>query len=447
MKLVYDFLEQLKINKNDNIVVAVSYGPDSMMLLDIIKDFYKENKIVCAHVHHNHRTESDKEALYLEKYCKKNNIIFEMMKINKYRNDKFTEEEARIKRYEFFDKLMNKYDSKYLFTAHHGDDLVETILMRLSRGSSLKGYSGISLMSKRSNYNLVRPLLYVTKKDILVYCDINKISYAVDKSNLDNDYTRNRYRNNILPLLKEENKNIHTQYLKFSTVLQETEEFINRITLNLYDTVVNNDVIDLTALLKQDEYLIKRVIMLFLGNYYKNNISLLNDTHISLILDLIKSNKTNDRLCLPNKINLIKSYNKLYFDKDNCYNNYCFLFENYIKLPNGYAIKRIDRLENTSNYVAAFNSNDIDLPLYVRSKNSGDKMEILGLNGNKKIKDIFIDEKVELNKRKDYPILIDNNGNILWLPGLKKSKYDKSKTQNYDIILKYYKEENNDRSN
>ena len=202
MKLVYDFLEKLYINKDDNIVVAVSYGPDSMMLLDVIKNFYKENKIICAHVHHNHRKESDMEALELESYCKKNDITFEMMKINAYKNNKFTEEEARNKRYEFFDELMKKYESKYLFTAHHGDDLVETILMRLARGSSLKGYSGISLISKRGCYNLVRPLLYVTKEDILSYCENNKISYAVDKSNLDNNYTRNRYRNKVLPLLK-----------------------------------------------------------------------------------------------------------------------------------------------------------------------------------------------------------------------------------------------------
>ena len=71
MKSVYDFLENLNISKNDNIIVAVSFGPDSMMLLDVIKNFYKQNDIICAHVHHNHRKESDEEAILLEKYCKK----------------------------------------------------------------------------------------------------------------------------------------------------------------------------------------------------------------------------------------------------------------------------------------------------------------------------------------------------------------------------------------
>ena len=130
MKDVYKFLDSLHIKKEDIITVAVSYGPDSMFLLDLLKNKYKENKIICCHVHHNHREESNLEKDALEKYCMKNNIIFEFMKIDKYKNNKFTEEEARKKRYEFFDKVLKKYNSKYLFTAHHGDDLIETILTK-----------------------------------------------------------------------------------------------------------------------------------------------------------------------------------------------------------------------------------------------------------------------------------------------------------------------------
>ena len=447
MKSVYDFLENLNIKKNDNIIVAVSFGPDSMMLLDVIRNYYTKNKIICAHVHHNHRKESDEEALLLQKYCNENNIKFEMMKINTYKNDRFTEEEARNKRYEFFDLLMNKYNSKFLFTAHHGDDLIETILMRLTRGSSLKGYSGIPLVSKRGCYNLVRPLLYLTKQNIVNYCEENKIPYAVDKSNLDDDYTRNRYRNHILPELKKENKDVHKHFLKFSTALQEHEEFIHRITDDLYKRIIIDDFIDVNLLLKEDELLIKRVLMKYLYEIYKDDISLLNDTHIMLILDLLKSSKTNIRLTLPNKINLIKSYNRLYFDKEKAYNNYCFVLDKSVKLPNGYTAKIVENLDNTTNYFAAFNKNDIEFPLFVRTKQDGDKMEVLNMNGAKKIKDIFIDEKIDIIKRKDYPVLVDNSGKILWLPGLKKSKYDRSKKGNYDIILKYYKEEENDRTN
>ena len=197
MDLVDEFLKTLNIKKNETLIVAVSYGPDSMALLHHLNKFYSKNKIICAHVHHNHRKESDCEAKMLEEYCKNNNIIFEMMKIKNYKNDKFTEVEAREKRYKYFEELLKKYNSKYLFTAHHGDDLIETVLMKIVRGSTLKGYSGINLVSQRDNYFIVRPLLYMTKDQILSYCSENNINYAVDKSNNDIVYTRNRYRKNI----------------------------------------------------------------------------------------------------------------------------------------------------------------------------------------------------------------------------------------------------------
>lgn len=444
MKLVYDFLKNLNIVKEDNIIVAVSYGPDSMMLLDVIKNYYKKNNIICAHVHHNHRKESDEEALLLEKYCNKNNIKFEMMKIDAYKNDKFTEEEARNKRYEFFDMLMDKYNSKYLFTAHHGDDLIETILMRLTRGASLKGYGAIPLISNRNNYYLARPLLYLAKEDIIKYCNLHKISYAVDKSNMDDAYTRNRYRNHILPVLKKENKEVHKQFLKFSTVIQEHEKFFHNITNKLYKKVMYNNCINLDILLKEDKLLVKRIIMKYLSEYYKEKITLINDKHLDLILKLIKNTKINDYISLPDKKKLVKSYNKLYFDNEMNYNDYCFLLDNRVNLPNGYTLEITDTLDNTTNFFTAFNKKDISFPLFIRTRKDGDKIEVLNMDGAKKLKDIFIDEKIDIVKRKTYPILTDNNGNILWIPGLKKSKYDRSKKGNYDIILKYYKEEEND---
>ena len=104
MDLVDEFLKTLNINKSETLIVAVSYGPDSMALLHHLNKFYSKNKIICAHVHHNHRKESDCEAKMLEEYCKNNNIIFEMMKIKNYKNDKFTEVEAREKRYKYFEE-------------------------------------------------------------------------------------------------------------------------------------------------------------------------------------------------------------------------------------------------------------------------------------------------------------------------------------------------------
>lgn len=433
---VYNFLDSLNITNSDTLIIGVSFGPDSMFLLDLLKNKYNDNKIVCAHVHHNHRKESDIEAIKLEKYCKDNNIIFEFMKIDSYTDNKFTEEEARNKRYNFFKSLIDKYDSKYLFTAHHGDDLSETILMRLVRGSNLKGYSGISLVSMRDNYNIVRPLLFLTKEYIESYCNKNNIPYAVDISNESDKYTRNRYRNNILKFLKSENKNVHTKFLDFSLELKKYDNYINSVALKEYRSVIDNNIINLDKLNKLDSLIKEKVIELYLYNNYKNDIKNVNKSHLSKIIDL-SNNSFNKTINLPCKKVLVKSYNKIYFDNESNYNNYSYVLDDKVLLPNNYIIERINTLDDTSNFVTAFNSKDISLPLYVRNKKDGDKIEILGLGGNKKIKDIFIDEKVDVSKRKNYPVVTDSNDNILWLPGLKKSKYDKSKNGKYDIILKY----------
>ena len=163
MDLVYNFLKSLDLN-NSKIVLGVSSGPDSMCLLNILSDLKEKYnlEIIVAHVNHKKRVESDEEEHFLEDYCKTRHIIFEKYILNDYQKGNF-ESFARNKRYEFFTKLVNKYQANYLMTAHHGDDLIETILMRLVRGSNLKGYQGISLITNCSNYKLVRPLLYVNK--------------------------------------------------------------------------------------------------------------------------------------------------------------------------------------------------------------------------------------------------------------------------------------------
>lgn len=439
MRDVFEFLNTLNISKKDTLIVGVSFGPDSMFLLNLLKNAYKDNKIICAHVHHNHRKESDEEAEQLKLYCKNNNIIFEFMKIENYTDDKFTEEEARHKRYDFFKSLIEKYNSKYLFTAHHGDDLSETILMRLVRGSNLSGYKGISLISRRDNYSIIRPLLFLEKKEIEDYCNQNNIPYAVDKSNLSNEYTRNRYRNSILSFLKNENPDVHKKFLQFSKELEGYDHYIRNIVKDKYDTIVNNNVVD-TYLLKKEDYLIQRkIIELYLFNKYNNDIKLINNNIVESILFIINSEKPNMNIDMPLNNNLIKSYNKLYFDNQSGYTNYRYELKDKINVPNG-IISIVDEIDNTSNYMTKLNSKEIKLPLIVRNRNSGDKIEVLG-SGLKKIKDIFINSKIDTNSRNSWPIVTDSDNTIVWIPGLKKSKYDKSKTGKYDIILRYDRKE------
>ena len=138
------------------------------------------------------------------------------------------------------------------------------------------------------------------------------------------------------------------------------------------------------------------------------------------------------------KDDVLKEYNKLIFKNNNLNKEYNYEFNKKIVLPNNMTIEQINMTKEKSNYVIKLSSKEIKFPLYIRSRRDGDIIEIKGLNGHKKIKDIFINEKIKKEQRDIWPIVTDANNTIIWLPGLKKSKFDKTFDDFYDIILKYY---------
>ncbi len=433
-------LEKLKLDKEKYLIVGCSAGPDSMALLHYLKNNTKNN-IVCAHVNHNVREESKEEENYLKKYCKNNNIIFETTTLSNYKENNF-ENEARKKRYGFYTKIINKYKSKFLFLAHHGDDLIETILMKIIRGSNLEGYAGIKEISKYNNYYIIRPLLNYTKEDLIKYDQENNINYYIDKSNSDIKYTRNRIRKNILPLLKEENNNIHNMFLKYSKTLLEYNNYIDNITNNYLKNIYSS-YLNIEKFNKLDNFIKKSLLYKLLNNIYDNTPNIIKEKNIDDILDIINSNKPNIFINLPKNKICIKEYNKLYFkNKKEENNNYKIELKDIVE-TNNFIIKKIKSTEENSNDICRLNSQNIKLPLYITNKKDGDYINVLGLNGKKKIKDIFIDKKIPKEKRNNYPILIDSNNNVLWIPNIKKSKFNTKKNEFCDIILKYCEKEDN----
>ena len=155
MKDVVNFLESLNISDDELVVLACSYGPDSMCLLNLLLDC--NFNVVVAHVNHMVREESFEEYRLMKEYCEERDVKFEYYQFENKITKNF-EATARLKRYNFFEEVLTKYHSRYLFTAHHGDDLVETVLMRLSRGASFRGYAGFREISDFRGKFLVRPL-------------------------------------------------------------------------------------------------------------------------------------------------------------------------------------------------------------------------------------------------------------------------------------------------
>lgn len=440
MEEVYNYLRNdANIRYRDTLVVGVSGGPDSMALLDILIKLKKELDLVLvvAHVNHNIREESKVEEEYLRDFCNKEGLLFECFKITHYGDDNF-HNEARTIRYNFFESVVKEYNAKFLLTAHHGDDLIETILMRIVRGSTLKGYSGFSKSIEREDYTILRPLISVTKSDLTNYCDDNNIKYFIDKSNYKDVYTRNRYRKYVLPFLKEEDKMVHEKFLKFSETLLEYNNYIEKEVNLVINKVFKNGVLDISKFKELDHLLEVKIISNILEKIYGDDLLIVTNTHVNLIFDLINSYKPNSVVHLPNNVKVIKSYNNLSFDfMENIDDKYEIEINDLVNLPNGMIIEKISDTEDTSNYVTRLNSKDIELPLYVRTRRNGDKMSVKGMTGHKKVNDIFIDSKISSKDRNVWPVVVDAKERIVWVPGLKKSKFDVESSKECDIILKY----------
>lgn len=436
MDFAYNYLVN-DLGVSGNVVLGCSGGPDSMALLSLLLDIRGKFpiNIIVAHVNHKVRVESDDEEKFLREYCHDVDVIFEFMKIDSYSSDNF-ESEARHKRYQFFDRVVNKYDARYLFTAHHGDDLVETILMRISRGSTLQGYSGFSLESIRNGYSIIRPLIHMTKDEILDYDNNRGIPFVIDKTNFLDVHTRNKFRKYVLPTLKDINVDVVDKFYKFSDIVSRNDEFINRFMLNEYSKVVSNGVIDISLFLLQDLVIGERIIRKYLCEFY-SDLSCVNDKHVDMILNIISSSRSNCSICLPGGFVGVKEYDSFKICNNIDFSDYDFEFSDMVSLFNGKCIEKVKNTSVNDNNVIRLCSGDLCLPLHVRSRKNGDRIHIKGMDGSRKVSDVFIDCKVPVRERLSWPIVVDSNDVIVWIPGLKKSFYD-TNLENCDIILRYY---------
>lgn len=442
-----DIINKLDELTDEYLIVGVSAGPDSMALLHLLQNNCHK-KLVCAHINHNVRKSSTEEANYLKDYCQKNNILFECMKITNYTENNF-ENEARTKRYAFYEEILDKYHSHTLLLAHHGDDLIETILMKIIRGSNLEGYAGVKTYSHQLNYTIVRPLLSLTKDDLLKYNKKHHIKYYIDDTNEDTTYTRNRIRKNILPFLKQEDNDIHLKFLKYSDTLQEYYNYIEDITTEKIRHIYKDNKIDINKLKKEHRFMQKNIIFYVLSDIYHNKADIIKDKHIEDIIKLINNDKPNLSINLPQNYEAKKTYDYLSITKKEKNNkNYKIELKDINQIDN-FIIKKVNKCNTDGNDVCRLNSKDIKLPLYLRNRKNGDYISLLGTDGHKKIKDIFIENKVPLNIRDNYPLLVDADDNILWVPNLKKSKYNVKIDKIYDIILTSYSEseEKNEKEN
>jgi tRNA(Ile)-lysidine synthase len=448
------------LHQNDKILVGVSGGPDSLALLH----FLKERKhqwgftIVAAHVDHMFRgKQSYDELLYVQKLCEEWGIEFigEQIYVQKIMEEQQTglQETARKVRYNFFSKVMKEKNLNVLALAHHGDDQIETILMRLTRGSDWKGRAGIPVKRKFGQGFIVRPFLCVTKDEIEDYCKKHSLHPVYDPSNKKLDYSRNRFRQKILPFLKEENKNVHIHFQRYSEELQEDHSYLMELTVQQMNKLMRKKCekyyeITIEPFLSMPLPLQRRGIHLILNYLYKEIPPSLSAVHIDSILRLLNNPfNPSGMLNLPNGLKVERSYNicSFHFPSNKMIPyNYLWDLTHNIELPDG-SILTVNNFKGNNvrgNNVFILDLNKIPLPLYIRTRENGDRIQLKGMNGSKKISDIFIDEKIPKKYRDYWPVITNSHGEIIWIPGLKKSNYEANVDGNIAgtyIILKYEK--------
>lgn len=392
--------------KDEKIVLAVSCGKDSMCMLDLF--FKNKYNIVVCHVNHNKRKESIIEENFITNYCKNNNI--KLYKYNYfYSGSGNFQKEAREKRYEFFYEILKKENSNYILTAHHAMDNLETIIKNIIFGSSLSGYSGIKKLINFHDKYIYRPLLDISLEKILSYNKINNITYFNDSSNFETNYLRNNIRINVVKNLYKINKNLDKKIKQYSNILQEIDSFLEYKT----NDFLLNPTINKYSLL--DSFLQKNIIKKILE---KNNIEK-NYNQINLIQKfLLNKNKPNSSFFINNNIYIKKDNNLITISNDIQKKEFKSLKINDFNKEYTFLNYKISFIKNISNITDSYYKlcyNNLEFNILLRTRMPGDRLYFS--YGSKKLKNLFIDKKINKDTRDSIPIL-EINSNICYIPNL-----------------------------
>ena len=439
------FREILNINKkynlienNDIIVVGFSGGPDSVFLVEMLKKLqcFFNFKIYLVHINHLLRGEdADSDENFSFEYAKKNNleIFIKRIPVKEIAKEigKTLEEVGREERYKFFSEIYEKVGATKIATAHNKDDQIETFLFRLTRGTSLQGLEGIKI----KNNNVIRPISEIYKKDILEYLNKNEIQYKIDKTNFENEFTRNSIRLDLIPFI-EERYNIKFKDKIFS-LIEEIRENNQNNSLNLIDYIDSENRILLEKIKFLSNFDKKKLFSLFLN---QKNIEF-NRNKIDEIDSLIKSNGTK-KIDLDKTYRIVKDYTHLYIEdkKEDCVinNNVIQLkipseqiFDNFKIRIN--IVENLDIPKKKNQYLLDALYNDI---IEVRYRKEGDRI-FLDENHSKKIKEVFIDQKIPKDTRDRLPIFLYNN-KIFWIYNVKKAyipKINKNESKLIKVLI------------
>ena len=443
IKIVENTIKQFNlIESRDKVLLGVSGGPDSMFMLYALNKLKDKLHFEIAVTTFNHklRKEAGEEASFVKLSTEKLGLKFfygkaEVKKIAE--EEKLTiEEAARKERLNFLFQIKEKYKFDKIALAHNKDDLVETVLYHIIKGSGMKGLIGIS---PKSFNGIIHPILFIEKHETEKFLLTHKIPYKTDWTNFSVDYTRNRIRHQIIPLITAINGSFKDNITSMSNIIREENNFLNEVVekdKGIISFKENGKVYySIKIFLSLPKFEQRRIIKKLFG---EKNASF---ERVERILKSLHSKEKKENfygnlfIFKKNDAFFIDEEKEIPFTTDKEYE---------LNIPDTKFIKEVNatiRLYTTNNKNigelnknrAVFDLEKLSLPLKVRFRKAGDRIKIE--NGTKKLQDLLTDTKIPAEERAKVPILVDANDEILWVIGIRRSTLYKVNKKTKTVLI------------
>lgn len=414
------------IESGDRVLCAVSGGADSVALLVLLKQLSGRFPfvLIAAHLNHSLRVESGEDAQFVADLCAKLLVPLEAETIDiktlSEERGEGLEATGRFARRRFFERVAQEQNCTSIALAHHADDQAETVLFRLFRGS---GLTGLGAMRTRAGL-YVRPLLHFRKAELHDWLDVNGIAWREDASNLDPAFSRNRIRNQILPELRQINLQVEEALCRFSQQVALEEEFwtghVNTFLLQNMTRVEENSALSMSGskLLAVHPAMRRRVLRGML-DCLRGDLRQIDAGHIDQIEALLVGSKSQSELNLPGAW-IARRYDQLHMRLEPpVFSDFelPIMETGTYPLPNGEClVVTLQPAKGADRDVVEFCSEQVSFPLTVRTVRPGDRFQPSGMDGHKRLKDYFIDNKIPHESRRS-SLVVCANGIIIWLVG------------------------------
>lgn len=426
------------LEPQDHILAAVSGGPDSIGLLAYLYERSLEIgfRLSVIHVHHHLRKEAEEDMRCAAEAADSNSLPFHVkhaaVEERRKAENMSTQQAARAERYDLFSAAMEEIQANKLATAHHGDDQAETLLMRFVRGS-MQGQKGIPVRRGLGSGEVIRPFLSLSKTEIINFCIEKNLSYRIDQSNYQNTYQRNRLRNEVMPLLIQENPRLHEAAQWQAEMQAAEEEYLNAETEKQLAFLKK---FPEKILFQQKEFqsipsaLQKRAVHLIL-NYLMPTAPWARH-HIEKIMSICFSTHASQQTPIGYSVRAEKSYEEIMLttevsERHSPFSPFSLEKSGEYELRFGTLKMSGEPIDSANDTAVTLLLEEEQLPLQVRIRREGDR--IASHAGTKKLKKLFIDAKIPRKLRDEWPIITDRHGTILWVPFLQQAK--QVQTDNY----------------